>query len=105
MSRIKRVEVHEFAFELPDLGSDSSGFNMVYQPNNKLKLSKYAVVIEADDGARGEYVVLWGGTKIAIGQTLFLAQHLIGRDPHQRELIYDDFKRALRQYDHMGVAA
>jgi hypothetical protein len=43
MSRIKRVEVHEFAFELPDLGWDSSGFNMVYQPDNKLKLSKYAV--------------------------------------------------------------
>ena len=29
MSRIKRVEVHEFAFELPDLGMDSSGFNIV----------------------------------------------------------------------------
>jgi len=103
MSLIKRVEVHEFAYELPDLGMDSSGFNLVYQPSNKLKLSTYAVVIEAEDGARGEYVALWGGTRMAIGQTLFLAQHLIGRDPHQRELIYDDFKRALRQYDHMGA--
>ena len=103
MSCISRVEVHEFAFELPDVGWDSGGFNIVYQPNNKLRLSKYAVAIEADDGARGEYVALWGGSKIALGQTLALCPHLIGRDPHQRELIYDDFKRALRQYDHMGV--
>ena len=27
MSRIKRVEVQEFAFELPDLGFDAGGFN------------------------------------------------------------------------------
>ncbi|MGH8595478.1 MAG: mandelate racemase, partial [Gammaproteobacteria bacterium] len=103
MNRIKRVEVHEFEFEMPDLGWDSGGFNMVYQPKNKLKMSKYAVAIEADDGARGEYVALWGGTTMALGQTLFVARHLVGRDAHQRELIYDEFKRALRQYDHMGV--
>src|SRR4029079_12328356 len=86
-----------------DLGFDRSGFNMVFQPGTRLNLSKYAVVVEADDGSRGEYVTLWGGTKMALGQTLSLAPHLLGRDPHQRELIYDDCKRALRQYDHMGV--
>ena len=79
MSRIKRVEIQEFAFELPDLGWDAGGFNVVYQPNNKLKLAKYAIAIEADDGARGEYVALWGGTKMALGQTLALAPHLLGR--------------------------
>ena len=105
MSRINRVEVQEFAFDLPDLGFDAGGFNIVYQPKNKLKLSKYAIAIETDDGARGEYVALWGGTKMALGQTLALAPHLLGRDPHQRELIYDDFKRALRQYDHKAWAA
>ena len=86
MSRISRVEVHEFDFELPDLGFDSGGFNIVFQPGNRLKLSKYALAIEADDGARGEYAALWGGTKMALAQTLSLAPHLLGRDPHQREL-------------------
>jgi L-alanine-DL-glutamate epimerase-like enolase superfamily enzyme len=102
MSKIDRVEVHEFAFELPDLGWDGSGFNIVYQPGNRLALSKYALVIRTADGGKGEYVALWGGTPMALGQTLALAPHLIGRDAHQRERIYDDFKRALRQYDHMG---
>lgn len=102
MSAIDRVEVHEFAFPLADLGWDAGGFNIVYQPGNSLTLSKYAVVVQTEDGGRGEYVALWGGTPMALGQTLSLAPHLVGRDAHQREKIYDDFKRAHRQYDHMG---
>ena len=31
-----------------------------------------------------------------------LAPHLLGRDPESREQIYDDLKRELRAYDHMG---
>lgn len=102
MSRIERVEIHEFSFELPDLGWDAGGFNIVYQAGARLRLSKYAVVVRTADGGRGEYVTLWGGTQMALGQTLALAPHLLGRDAHQRERIYDDFKRAHRQYDHMG---
>lgn len=102
MSTIDRVEVHEFTFDLADVGWDAGGFNIVYQPGNTLKLSKYAVVIRTADGGRGEYVALWGGTPMALAQTLALAPHLLGRDAHQREKIYDDFKRAHRQYDHMG---
>jgi L-alanine-DL-glutamate epimerase-like enolase superfamily enzyme len=102
MSKINRVEVHEFSFDMEDAGWDAGGFNIVYQPGNALSLSKYAIVIQTQDGGRGEYVTLWGGTPMALGQTLALAPHLIGRDAHQREKIYDDFKRAHRQYDHMG---
>ena len=102
MSTIDRVEVHEFTFDLADVGWDAGGFNIVYQPGNTLTLSKYAFVIRTSDGGRGEYVALWGGTPMALAQTLALAPHLLGRDAHQREKIYDDFKRAHRQYDHMG---
>ena len=102
MTRIDRVQVHEFNFETTNLGWDGSGFNLVYQADNVLTLSKYAVSIDTDDGLRGEYVALWGGSIMALGQTLMLAPHLPGRDPHQRELIFNDLKRALRQYDHMG---
>lgn len=102
MSTIDRVEVHEFTFDLADVGWDAGGFNIVYQPGNTLALSKYAVVIRTADGGRGEYVALWGGTPMALAQTLALAPHLLGRAAHQREKIYDDFKRAHRQYDHMG---
>ena len=35
-------------------------------------------------------------------QTLTRAPHLLKHNPLERELIYGEFKRALRQYDHMG---
>ena len=102
MSRIRRVEIHEFSYEADDIGLDAGGFDLVQEPGHRQKLSKFAIVIEADDGARGEYVGQWGATPMALGQTLMLAPHLIGRDPLEREHIFDEFKRALRQYDHMG---
>ena len=102
MSQISRVEVHEFTFVAENIGVDSSGFDLVQQPGAKRTLSKFAVVIETRDGGRGEYVGLWGASPMALSQVLYLAPHLIGRNALQRELICDDFKRALRQYDHMG---
>ena len=102
MSKIDRVEIHEFTYEAIDVGMDAGGFNLVYQPNGRQKLSKFAIVIQTADGVRGEYVALWGATSMSLGQTRMLAPHLIGRDAMQRERIFDDFKRALRQYDHMG---
>ncbi|MBL0768511.1 hypothetical protein JI743_06805 [Sphingopyxis sp. DHUNG17] len=102
MATIARVEVHEFTYEAADVGFDAGGFDFVYAPGGRQPVSKYAVVIETRCGARGEYVGLWGATGMALGQTLLLASRLPGRDPMQRELIFDEFKRALRQYDHMG---
>lgn len=102
MPSIQRVEIHEFTYEATDIGMDAGGFDFVYVPGHKQPISKYAMVIETDDGSRGEYVGLWGATPMALGQTKMLAPHLIGRNALQRELIFDDFKRALRQYDHMG---
>ena len=59
----------------------------------------------AATGRRGEYVTHWVGTPAALAQTLMLAPHLIGRDPDAREAIYDDLKREVRAYDHMGHGA
>jgi len=105
MPKITRVELHAFSFDAEDLAPDGSGFNLVYSPGARTPLSKYALVIETAGGARGEYVALWGGTPMAFAQTLALAPHLVGRDAFAREQIFDDFKRAHRQYDHMGFGA
>jgi L-alanine-DL-glutamate epimerase-like enolase superfamily enzyme len=102
MARISRVEVHEFGYEAEGVGVDAGGFDLVQVPGSRCRLSKFAVVIETGDGSRGEYVGLWGATPMSLAQVLYLAPHMIGRDALQRELLYDEFKRALRQYDHMG---
>jgi L-alanine-DL-glutamate epimerase-like enolase superfamily enzyme len=105
MSKIDRVEVHEFTYEVNDLGVISKAIgvgNVAFVRGGKLPVSSYAVVVQTDDGLRGEYVVHWVGTKASLAQTLMLAPHLMGRDPDTREEIYDDLKRELRAYDHMG---
>jgi L-alanine-DL-glutamate epimerase-like enolase superfamily enzyme len=106
MSRIDRVEIHAFTYDVPNLGLPAHGAqgvgNWVYQKGSKVKASRYAVRIRTDDGLAGEYVTHWVGTPSAMAQSLMLAPHLLGRDPESREQIYDDLKRELRAYDHMG---
>lgn len=104
MSIIDQVEVHEFTFEAKNLHLKGGGAHasITYSKGAKITLTKYAVVISCKDGARGEYVPMWGGTKPALAQTLTLAPLLLGRNADHREEIYDDLKRELRQYDHYG---
>jgi L-alanine-DL-glutamate epimerase-like enolase superfamily enzyme len=102
MSQISRVEIHEFTYEAENIAFDAGGFDLVQSPGSSKVLSKFAVAIETKDGSRGEYVGMWGATPMSLAQVVYLAPHLIGRDALQREHIYDEFRRALRQYDHMG---
>jgi L-alanine-DL-glutamate epimerase-like enolase superfamily enzyme len=99
MSVIRRVEVHEITFMAEDFGHDG---NPVYLAGGRLKLPSFAIVIETEDGSRGEYVPLWVGDRMTMSQTLNYAPKLIGRDPHRREEIFQDFTRKHRKQDKMG---
>jgi L-alanine-DL-glutamate epimerase-like enolase superfamily enzyme len=106
MTKITRVELHSFAFEVENLAMmESHGFavnNIGYVPGAKMPISRYAVVINTDDGAEGEYVTHWVGNKANYAQTVLLASSLIGRDLSMREQLWDSLKRDLRGNDHMG---
>jgi L-alanine-DL-glutamate epimerase-like enolase superfamily enzyme len=106
MSRITEVRIVPFVFGVADLGLGQHAAmgvsNLQYQKGGVLKVMRYGVRILTDDGLEGSYVTHWVGTQGALGQTLMLAPHLLGRDPEHRELIYDDCKRELRAYDGMG---
>jgi len=113
-SIVKRVEIVEFTFPVANMGvgdaaqtgayhsGGTPGGALGYKPGATTEISRYAVVIDTADGCRGEYVTHWVGTKSALAQSLMLAPSLLGRDAEEREAIFDDFKRELRQYDHMG---
>jgi len=98
MGRIVRVEVHEYSFDVENLGGDR-----VYRAGHRLTLGSFALRIVTDDGLVGEYCPVHGGKKAILAQVLAVAPTLIGRDPFQREGIYDDLKRALRQHAFLGV--
>ena len=106
MSIITKVDVIPFTFKVHDLGLGSHRTmgvsNLSYQKGGTLEVMRYAIRIITNDGVEGHYVTHWVGTQGALGQTLMLAPHLLGRNAEHREVIYDDFKRELRAYDHMG---
>lgn len=106
MSRIDRVEIHAFRFQVENLGlgrhSAAGVGNLIFKEKSTLSAERFAVRILCDDGASGEYVTHWVGTPSTLGQCLMLAPNLLGRDPEQRAIIYDDLKREVRAYDHMG---
>ncbi|HEX4766266.1 MAG TPA: enolase C-terminal domain-like protein [Lichenihabitans sp.] len=106
MTRINRVELSRFGFEVPGIALPPHGAagvgNMIAAPGGRMPASRWAVRIETDDGARGEYVTHWVGTPAAFAQAAMLAPHLLGRDPDTREAIWQDLKREVRAYDHMG---
>jgi len=113
-SLISRIEITEFSFEVANLGvpdqkgpaaqhsGGTPGGSIEYAPGQSATVSRYAVAVDTADGHRGEYVTHYVGTRSALAQSLMLAPGLIGRDAEAREGLYDDMKRELRQYDHMG---
>ncbi len=103
-SRIKRIEIHEYTFEAEELGRDAH-LNLVFTPGGRVTMSNFAVVMLGSDGSRGEYCPMHGGKKAMLAQVMMLAPLLLGRDPNHHEALFDDMKRAQRQWAFLGVGA
>jgi L-alanine-DL-glutamate epimerase-like enolase superfamily enzyme len=102
MSLIRRVEVHEFEFDAHNLARDGVAQTITFKRGSVVRLTKFAVVVHTADGGRGEYVAQWVATRSTLGQMLMLCPRLIGKDARERIAIYEDLKRDIRQFDHMG---
>ncbi len=102
MSRITRVEVHEFEFDGNNLARDGVAQTITFRRGSSIRLAKFAIVIHTADGGRGEYVTHWVATRSTLGQMLMLCPRIVGQDARERIAIYEDLKRDIRQFDHMG---
>ena len=100
MAKITKIEVIEFTYPVENVGLAANGYDHVYVPDHVARMSTLATRIETEDGIVGEYV---GGMTLALRQVTFLAAHMIGRNAFARLEFYDEFKRALRKFDKMGV--
>ena len=98
---ITRVEVHQFASELQDIGRDYNGFNLVYEPGARTPLPGYALRILTDVGVVGQHV---GGTALDYAAFPMFVKYLFGKNALERERIYTDVNRALRQMARIGYA-
>jgi L-alanine-DL-glutamate epimerase-like enolase superfamily enzyme len=99
---ITTVEVHEFQWDVDNLWTDDyyNGFNTVYKPRARTKATGRILQIHTSEGVTGEFV---GGAAVDYAQMEMFVHYLVGRDPLERELIYNDVKRALRKYDRMSM--
>ena len=98
---ITKIEVHTYESERENLGADYNGFNIVYEPGNRIKQQGNVLRVETDQGIVGEYA---GGRAAEFSTIPLFAHFLIGRSALQRELIYTEVKRALRQVARIGLA-
>jgi L-alanine-DL-glutamate epimerase-like enolase superfamily enzyme len=98
--RIKRLSVHQYRWTARELGHDYNGFNHVYLKGSSVEQGGYVFTIETEGGVTGEYV---GGTGVSYAQVAMVAPYLIGRNALEREVIWNDLKRALRKQDRFGM--
>ncbi|MBV9359280.1 MAG: mandelate racemase [Chloroflexi bacterium] len=97
---ITRVSVFAYNWEIPGLGVDYNGFNQVWEAGACHRQIGHVLRIDTDAGISGEYA---GGMREGYAQVATAAQYLIGRNPLERERIYNDLKRALRKNDRLGI--
>ncbi|MBZ0301453.1 MAG: mandelate racemase [Anaerolineae bacterium] len=100
--KITRIDVHEFQWQSPNIGVDDyyNSFNAVYQPGPGARHTSYILQIHTSAGITGEFA---GGSSTDYAQMAMFVDYLIGRNPLERELIYNDVKRALRKLDRMSM--
>ncbi|HEU5015519.1 MAG TPA: enolase C-terminal domain-like protein [Roseiflexaceae bacterium] len=99
--RITSIEVHEYTYTLNDLGKDYNGFNLVYVPGSTVEQKSYIIRINTDAGVSGEYA---GGSSADYAVLPSFVHYLLGKHALERERIYSDVKRALRQVARIGLA-
>ncbi len=97
---ITRIESVEFGYDIPDVGTDENGFNLIYEPGSVTNRKLFAIKVHTDEGITGEYV---GGNSPGAAQINTFADFLVGKNPLKREKLWSEAKRALRKYDRMGI--
>jgi L-alanine-DL-glutamate epimerase-like enolase superfamily enzyme len=99
--RIAKIEIHEYSSTMHDLGTDYNGFNLVYTPGNTIERKGHILRILTDQGVVGEYA---GGSATDYATLPRFVHYLLGKNALERERIYTDVKRALRQVARIGMA-
>ena len=96
--KITKLEQIFFSHEIQDMGSDYNGFNTVYEKGSVLKMRPSMLRIHTDQGLLGEGP---GNQPLPAN----VAQYLLGKNPFEREKIYNDLKRGLRHTDRTAISA
>ena len=90
-----------FEHKIQDMGTDYNGFNQVYE-SGSVSITHPAIFrIHTDTGITGEYLA--GPADRARAHLNQVANYLLGKNPFEREKIYNDLKRGLRHTDRTAI--
>lgn len=101
--RINAVEITEFTYEVEDVGIHNGSW--VYDPGEIQEMPGFVLTVRTADGAEGHYRGYMFAPVATAQIEAITEEHLLGRDPFEREGIWQDLWRALRHTDHIGVGA
>ena len=95
--KITKLEQVIFEYQIQDMGRDYNGFNTVYEKGSVLQMRPSILRIHTSEGVVGE----------APGRSVppNVVQYLLGKNPFEREKIYNDLKRGLRHTDRTAISA
>ncbi len=97
---ITGIEIIRFEHTIENVGSDYNTFNMVYEGGSQRTVRDAILRIHTSAGVSGDHVGLRGPTA---EQIKMCTDYLLGKNPLEREKIYQDVKRGLRHFDMTGV--
>jgi len=98
--RIAELEVERFTYELDDVGITAG--HQVYDPGSTLEQPGFVLTVRTADGTEGHYrgIVF---VDPMVTQIRMAADSLLGRDPLEREGIWQDLWTGFRHTDHLGL--
>ncbi|WP_254524518.1 enolase C-terminal domain-like protein [Natrinema caseinilyticum] len=99
--KISEIQIDEFTYELEDVGNSHG--HQVYDPGNTLETPGFILTIRTADGLEGTYRSITYARSMITQIEMAAAEFLVGRDPLEREGIWQDIWRGLRHSDHMGL--
>jgi L-alanine-DL-glutamate epimerase-like enolase superfamily enzyme len=99
--RIAEIEIHEFTYRLEDVGSNQG--RQTYQPGSVAEPPGFVLTVRTADGLEGHYRGFMYVPPTVAQVKMAAPEFLLGRDPLNREGIWQDLWRAFRTTDHVGV--
>ena len=99
--KITGIDLVVFEHQIENMGTDYNGFNQVYEQGGTLTSHPTIFRVHTDTGITGEYTA--GPVERAARTLGVLGHYLVGKNPLEREKIYNDLKRGLRHTDRTAI--
>lgn len=98
--QISEIEIQQFDYSLQNVGTYRG--HIVYEPGNTLKPPGFVLTIRTDEGIEGHYRG-FSFVPPMVTQIEMAAGQLVGRDPLEREAIWQHLFHEFRHTDRLGM--